>query len=120
MYLEESIRQANINNIKMIFILATIFLLIALVQKLKPTFSLTYQSNSKPSYVKAKLISKLITSATLYICGVYFYYFTDLTLFEASKDSYLTLVIPILGYHVYVWGLTKLFDFRNKKSGINP
>lgn len=110
---EESFRQININNIKMILILATIFLIIALIQKLKPTFSITYQIN-KPSYIKGKLIAKLITSVTLYICGFYLYYFTDLT--QTSKYTFWALSIPFLLYHVYKWGFSKLIDYNNKNK----
>ncbi|GAB6173600.1 hypothetical protein JCM15765_30780 [Paradesulfitobacterium aromaticivorans] len=108
MSVEYVFRQVNISNIKMIFIVATLILLIALLQKLKPTFSVTYHINNKPSYVKAKFISKLLTSATLYICGFYLYYFTNLT--ETSKYSAFALWIPIMLYHAYKWGFTKLFE----------
>ena len=115
MSLEETYRQANMINIKIIFIFATIFLLIAFFQKLKPTFSLSYLINSKSTHVKAKLISKLITSAVLYIYGFYMLYFADLTQ-QTLWYSFWALWISIMFYHVFKWGLTKLFDFRNKKN----
>ncbi|MDO0825668.1 hypothetical protein [Desulfosporosinus nitroreducens] len=115
MTFEEYIRQGHVNNIKMIFIMASILLLLAVFQKFKPSFSLSYLSNSKPTYLKAKLLAKLISSATLYICGLYLTYFADLTN-KTTMYSFWFLWIPILLYHVYKWGLTKFFDHKNQEE----
>jgi len=111
---EEAFRQINLNNVKMIIILASLLLIIALIQKMKPTLSVTYHFNSKSSYVKAKFISKLLTSGTWYIGGLYVYYFTDLT--KSSMLSAYILSFPIILYHVYKWGLIKLIEFRDKNK----
>lgn len=108
---EELIHKMNMNNIRIMFIISTFILLIALVQKLKPTFSITYHINNNPSYVKAKLISKLITSATLYICGFYFYYFSDLT--KTTMHISYALCISLLLYQLYKWALTRIFEHSN-------
>jgi hypothetical protein len=100
----------SLGQVEMMFILATLLLFIAFVQKIKPTFSITYHYN-KPSYVKAKLVSKVLTSGSLYICGLYFYFTGQTT------DSWITfwaLWIPLILYHVFIRGLTKLFDDREK------
>lgn len=112
----ELARHLNLSDITGMFILATLILLMALVQRLKPTLSITYLMNNNPSYLKAKFISKLITSATLYICGFYFYYFTDLT--KLSMAATYALVVPIMLYHGYKWVFTKLIDSKTKNKGI--
>ncbi|AFQ46024.1 hypothetical protein [Desulfosporosinus meridiei] len=118
MSLEESIRFDNLNTIKTIFMIATIFLLAAVVQtvvqKLKPTFSLSYSINSKPSYLKAKLIAKLVTSATIYLSGLYFYFLTDLSV--RSKYSMWALAFSYIIYHPYRWGFAKIFEIRDKNK----
>lgn len=108
MYLEDTIIQFNLNDIKKIFIVATVVLIIAVIQKLKPAFSITYYTNNKPSYLRAKFISKLLTSATLYLGGFFLYFFVDLT--DPSMYSFFAFWIPIILYHVFKWGLTKLFE----------
>ncbi len=115
MTFEESIRQGHINHINMIFIMATLLLFLALIQKFKPSFSYSYLINSKPTYLKAKFIAKLISSATLYICGLYLTYYADLTN-KTTRYSFWALWIPILLYHVYKWGLTKIFDHKNQEG----
>jgi Sec-independent protein secretion pathway component TatC len=114
MSVEDAFKELNMNNIKMLFLFATVLLIIALIQKVNPAFSITYHFNSKPSYVKAKFIAKLLTSATMYISGIYVYYFTDLT--KSSMCSAYAFIIPYILYHVYKWGLVKLIDFRNKNK----
>lgn len=108
MSLEDTIIRSNINDIKIIFVVATVILVIALIQKLIPTFSITYHTNNKPPYLKAKFISKLLTSAILYLGGFFLYFFVNLT--EPSMYSFFALWIPIILYHVLKWGLTKLFE----------
>ncbi|KGK91229.1 hypothetical protein DP73_04475 [Desulfosporosinus sp. HMP52] len=118
MYLEESIRFDNLNTIKTIFMIATIFLLAAVVQKLIPRFSFSYSINSKPSYLKAKLIAKLVTSATIYLEGLYFYFFTDLSI--RSRYSMLGLALSYIIYHPYKWGFAKIFEIRDKNETNTP
>ncbi|SDH75091.1 hypothetical protein [Desulfosporosinus hippei] len=118
MSLEEEIRISNLNNIELMFIIATIFLLAALVQKLKPRFSLSYSINSKPSYLKAKLIAKLVTSATIYLGGLYFYFFTDLSI--RSRYSMWGIALSYIIYHPYKWGFAKIFEIREKNKINTP
>lgn len=113
MSLKEAFIQLNIDNIRNIFIFATILLIVAIIQAIKPTLSLTYHSNNKPSYVKAKLVSRLMTSVTLYIWGLYYYYFTNLS--ERPWYTFWGVWIIIFLYYAYRWGFTKLFDIRDKK-----
>lgn len=110
----DAFREINLNDIKMMVILATGLLIIALIQKIKPTFSITYYVNSKPSYVKAKFISKLLTAGTWYIGGLYVYYFTNLA--RPSMFSAYVLYFPIILYHLFKWGLTKIIEFRKKNE----
>ncbi|AET67182.1 hypothetical protein Desor_1531 [Desulfosporosinus orientis DSM 765] len=63
---EEYILQTNLDYIKSTFIFATVMFSLALVQMVKPSFSLSYQSNNKATYIKAKLIAKFITAAALF------------------------------------------------------
>ncbi|WP_407312441.1 hypothetical protein [Desulfosporosinus sp. SB140] len=112
----EAFRQMNMEGIRGICIIALGVLIMAIIQKFKPKFSMTY--NGKPSYIKANYISKLLTSATLFIGVLYSYYFTDL-----SKPSMFYIYVygfGVLVYHVSRWGLTKVFDNNNEDKQETP
>ncbi|KLU60743.1 hypothetical protein CEB3_c27160 [Peptococcaceae bacterium CEB3] len=108
-------RQVYMNDARAMFIFATLILLIALVQKAKPTLSVTFYLHNDPLYLKAKFLSKLITSAILYVFGFYFYYFVDLT--KPTMDTAYALGISILLYHGLKWAFAKLFGHANMDIG---
>ncbi|AFQ45178.1 hypothetical protein Desmer_3303 [Desulfosporosinus meridiei DSM 13257] len=109
---EELHRLINLDTIETMFILATFILLTAIVQKLKPTFSLSYNKNSKPSYLKAKMIAKLVASASIYLGGLYYYYFIDLS--ERSWLSMWALPISFIMYNTYIWVFTNISKRRDR------
>ena len=106
--LDETLQPSYMNYIIMLFILATILLIFAIIQKLRPSLSISYDYNHKPSYLKVKFISKLLGSATMYIGGLYLYFLTDLT--KISMFPAYVLGFGIISHHIYRWILAKVLD----------
>lgn len=108
--LDETLQPSYMNCIIMLFILAIILLIFAIIQKLRPSLLISYDYNHKPSYLKAKFISKLLGSATMYIGGLYLYLFTDLT--KISMLPAYVLGYGIISHHIYRWALAKVLDYK--------